>query len=39
MESALEQGARTVLRFLAIEDGVKLDDRLFTPERAGDRGE
>lgn len=38
MESALETGARTVLRFLAIEDGPKLDDRLFTPS-ALEKGE
>jgi outer membrane lipoprotein-sorting protein len=38
MESALEQGARTLLRFLAIEDGVALDDRLFTPS-ALEKGE
>ena len=38
MESALETGARTVLRFLTIEDGPKLDDRLFTPS-ALEKGE
>jgi hypothetical protein len=38
MESALEQGSRTVLRFLAIEDDVTLDDRMFTPS-ALERGE
>ena len=38
MESALEPGARTLLRFLAIEDDVPLDDRLFTPS-ALERGE
>src|SRR5688572_19545883 len=38
MESALEQGSKTVLRFLAIEDDVKLDDRMFTPS-ALERGE
>jgi outer membrane lipoprotein-sorting protein len=38
MESSLEQGAKTVLRFLAIEDDVKLDDRMFTPS-ALERGE
>jgi len=38
MESALEPGARTTLRFLAIEDGVKLEDTLFTPS-ALERGE
>jgi outer membrane lipoprotein-sorting protein len=31
MESALEAGSRTLLRFLEIRDGVTLDDRLFTP--------
>ena len=29
MESALDPGARTTLRFLSIEDDVRLDDRLF----------
>ena len=38
MESALETGARTLLKFLAIEDGVPLDDRLFTPS-ALEKGE
>ncbi len=38
MESALEPGARTELRFLTIEDDVRLDDRLFTPA-ALERGE
>ena len=38
MESALEQGARTLLRFLTIQDVVSLDDRLFTPS-ALERGE
>lgn len=38
MESALEEGARTLLKFLTIEDGVKLDDRLFTPS-ALEKGE
>lgn len=38
MESALEQGSRTVLRFLSIEDEAKLDDRMFTPS-ALERGE
>jgi outer membrane lipoprotein-sorting protein len=38
MESALEQGARTVLRFLAIADDVALDERMFTPS-ALERGE
>jgi outer membrane lipoprotein-sorting protein len=31
MENALEAGARTELRFLTIQDGARLDDRLFTP--------
>jgi len=31
MESALEQGQRTELRFLTIEDDARLDDRMFTP--------
>lgn len=31
MESSLEQGSKTLLRFLTIDDDVKLDDRLFTP--------
>lgn len=38
MESALDPGAKTRLRFLAIEDDVRLDDRLFTPS-ALERGE
>ncbi len=38
MESALEQGSKTVLRFLAIADDVTLDDRMFTPS-ALERGE
>jgi len=38
MESALDAGAGTTLRFLSIEDGVKLDDTLFTPS-AMERGE
>lgn len=38
MESALDAGARTTVRFLGIEDGVKLDDTLFTPS-ALERGE
>ncbi len=38
MESALEQGARTSLRFLAIQDDPKLDERLFTPS-ALEKGE
>lgn len=31
MENALGAGAKTELRFLAIRDDAKLDDRLFTP--------
>jgi outer membrane lipoprotein-sorting protein len=38
MESALDKGASTTLRFLSIEDDVKLDDRLFTTS-ALERGE
>ena len=38
MESALEQGSRTVLRFLSIDDDVALDERMFTPS-ALERGE
>ena len=38
MESALETGARTLLKFLTIDDGVPLDDRLFTPS-ALEKGE
>jgi outer membrane lipoprotein-sorting protein len=38
MENALEPGARTTLTFLSIEDGVRLDDRVFTPA-ALERGE
>jgi outer membrane lipoprotein-sorting protein len=38
MQSALEEGARTTLRFLSIEDDVSLDARLFTPN-ALERGE
>lgn len=38
MESALDEGARTLLRFLTIRDDVHLDDRLFTPS-ALERGE
>ncbi len=38
MESALETGARTLLKFLSIEDDVPLDDRLFTPS-ALEKGE
>ena len=38
MESALEEGAKTLLRFLTIDDKAKPDDRLFTPS-ALERGE
>jgi len=38
MESALDAGAHTTLRFLTIDDDVKLDDRLFTTS-ALERGE
>lgn len=38
MESALDPGAKTLLRFLGIDDDVRLDDRLFTPS-ALERGE
>jgi outer membrane lipoprotein-sorting protein len=38
MESALETGSRTILEFLTIEDGPRLDDRLFTPS-ALEKGE
>lgn len=38
MESRVEEGSRTLLRFLRIEDGVTLDDRLFAPS-ALERGE
>ena len=38
MESALETGARTTLKFLDIEDEVALDDRMFTAS-ALERGE
>jgi outer membrane lipoprotein-sorting protein len=31
MESAVEPGARTLIQFLEIEDGVKLDDARFAP--------
>ena len=38
MESALDPGARTELRFLTIDENVELDERLFTPAalEAGD---
>ena len=38
MESALEAGAHTTLRFLTIDDDVTLDERLFTTS-ALERGE
>lgn len=38
MESALEEGARTVLEFLTIRDDAKVDDRVFTPSSL-ERGE
>jgi outer membrane lipoprotein-sorting protein len=38
MESALDPGARTTLRFVKIEENVRLDDTLFTPS-AMERGE
>ncbi len=38
MESRVDEGSRTRLEFLAIQDDVKLDDRLFTPS-ALERGE
>ena len=38
MESALDLASRTVLRFLAVDDAVTLDDRIFTPS-ALERGE
>jgi len=38
MESRVDEGSRTLLEFLAIEDDVKLDDRLFSPG-ALERGE
>lgn len=38
MQSALDAGAKTVLRFLKVEDDPKLDERLFTPS-ALERGE
>ncbi len=38
MENRVEEGSRTEIRFLSIEDGVALDERLFAP--AGlERGE
>jgi outer membrane lipoprotein-sorting protein len=38
MESAVEKGSRTLLRFLSIQDDARIDDRLFTPS-ALERGE
>jgi outer membrane lipoprotein-sorting protein len=38
MESRVDEGSRTRLEFLTIQDDVKLDDRLFTPS-ALERGE
>jgi len=38
MESALDPGAKTLLRFLSIDDDVRLDDRAFSPS-ALERGE
>ena len=38
MESRVDEGSRTRLEFLAIQDDVRLDDRLFTPS-ALERGE
>jgi outer membrane lipoprotein-sorting protein len=38
MESRVDEGSRTLLRFLTIQDEVKLDDRLFSPG-ALERGE
>jgi outer membrane lipoprotein-sorting protein len=38
MESRVDEGSRTLLEFLMIEDDVKLDDRLFSPG-ALERGE
>lgn len=38
MESALDPGAKTLLEFLEVRDGVKLDDQLFSPS-ALERGE
>jgi outer membrane lipoprotein-sorting protein len=38
MESRLEEGSRTRLRFLSIKDAVELDDRFFSPS-ALERGE
>jgi len=38
MESAVEEGSRTLLQFLSIQDDARIDDRLFTPS-ALERGE
>ncbi len=38
MESAVEEGSKTLLRFLSIQDDAAIDDRLFTPS-ALERGE
>jgi hypothetical protein len=38
MESRVDEGSRTLLQFLTIQDAVKLDDRLFSPG-ALERGE
>ena len=38
MENALEKGQRTELRFIAVQDDVRLEDRMFTPT-ALERGE
>jgi outer membrane lipoprotein-sorting protein len=38
MESRVDEGSRTLLEFLAIEDDVRLDDRLFSPASL-ERGE
>jgi outer membrane lipoprotein-sorting protein len=38
MESRVEQGSKTEIRFLSVEDGVALDERLFAPN-ALERGE
>jgi hypothetical protein len=38
MESRVDEGSRTTLEFVAIQDDARLDDRLFTPS-ALERGE
>lgn len=38
MESAVEEGSKTLLQFLEIQDDARIDDRLFTPN-ALERGE